>query len=769
MKKTTSLFLLATAMFAGSAYAQEKCATDIVHRQYIKENPKMAESEKQFNDAIRRTLAGLDTRTLNKTTIGADTIIDIPVVVHIQHSYATSDYLTDESVYNLIKRMNNTYSLNYDTSSVIAPFKKYVGKANIRFHLATKDPLGQPTTGITRRFTYLTFGKDDFAKIDQWSPSNYYNIWFENVIGRGVAGGTVLAYAQFPSDYDYRPYYDGVICRADALGDGSTLEHETGHYLSLYHVWNSSGAAAGTAGACGDDEVDDTPPTIGHFGGCILYDTACAINYFKIYPVIDSYVHNSTGAVIDSVMRDSLANYPDTANAQNIMDYSDCELMFTKGQVVRMRAALGSDVGHRRFLCSDTNLALTGALDSRPDLTPIPDFFASNQSLPGNLRVQYFTCPGTDLRFTNKTWRDTVTSLTWSFDKGASTPTSTVTNPTFSTFINNHFSEQGWVSVKMVATGNHSGTDSVTINNRIYVANPTATPAAGPVEEFNNVDGDFNQWPTFNYFNNEFKWQHASVGLWDGHSMMYTGYDSRVNPSMGIYPVYGTPQGDFDDFFSIPYDLTSFASGNCNMNFYTSAASRSSNSLDINDTMVISYSTDGAKTWTTLATLAKSDLINKGALSIPYAPLSPDDWKPRTYNIPTTARQSYVVFRFRYKPGVDHNGYQISTGNNFYMDRLHFSQYAAGVEDVHTNGADVVVVPNPTNSNAFVVVKDADNTTAKIVVSDVTGKVVYTASQAIVNGDARIEIPQSAISVKGLYLVQAITGNQTKTQKLVVY
>ncbi len=766
MKKTTSLFLLAAALFTGSAFAQEKCATDVIHRQYLKENPKLAESEKQFNESISRTLAGMDVRTLNRTIIGTDTIIDVPVVVHIQHAYGSIDYLTDDAVYNLVKRMNNTYSLNYDTSVVIAPFKKYVGKANIRFHLATKDPFGQTTTGITRRFTYLTYGKDDYAKIDQWAPSSYYNIWFENVIGRAIAGGTVLAYAQFPSDYDYRPYYDGVICAAAFIGDGSTIEHESGHYFSLYHVWNSSGAGAGTAGACGDDQVDDTPPTIGHPSGCVLYDTTCATNYFKIYhPWHYVYDTMTPPNIIDSFQVDSLVNYPDTANAQNIMDYSDCEVMFTKGQVARMRAALGSDVGHRRNLCDSANLVLTGALDPRPDMVPKPDFYAIN---PTGNKMQYFTCPGTDLKFINKTWRDTVTSLTWTFDKGASTPTNTVTNPNYNTFVTNNFSEEGWVSVQMAATGNNSGVGMDTIK-KIYVSSPTATPALGAFEEFNNVDGDFSHWPIFNYFNNEFKWQHSGVGLYDNHSMMYTGYDSRVNTSMGIFPVYGTPQGDFDDFYSIPYDLTSFASGACNMNFYTSAASRSSNALDINDTMLISYSLDHGKTWLSLATMTKSDLINKGALSVAYAPLSQDDWKPRTYSIPTTARQSYVVFRFRYIPGVDHNGYQISTGNNFYMDRLHFSQYPAGVEDVHTAGPDVLVVPNPTSNNAYVVVKDADNTTAKIVVSDVTGKVVYTTSQQIAGGEARIEIPQTAISVKGIYMVQATTGSQTKTQKLVVY
>ncbi len=751
MKKTTSLLLLSASLLSGTAFAQQKCATDELHKQYIKENPALADREREFNEQISRTLSHLDVRALHRTTTAEDTIIDIPVAVHIQHSYITTDFITDDAVYNLIKRMNNTYSLNYDTSSVIKPFKKFVGKASIRFHLATKDPLGQATTGITRRFSYLTMGGDNQVKMDQWSPLNYYNIWFENTIGMAIAGGTVLAYAQFPSDFDFRSFYDGVICAAPFIADGTTMEHETGHYLSLYHTWNSSGAACGTAGACGDDEVDDTPPTIGHPSGCALYDTTCAHNYFKIYP--------------DMAGMDSLVNYPDTTNTQNMMDYADCELMFTKGQVVRMRECLKVDV-HRHNLYDTFNLRITGAMDARPDLTPMPEFYPTNPSASG--KFQYFTCPGTPLKFANRTWRDTVTNLTMTFSNGAATPTYTVANPNYNTSVTNSFTDQGWVNISMAATGNHSGTNTVAFTNSIYVADANAFQPENVVAEF-NPDVDLAKWPTFNYYNNEFKWQHAGVGFYDNHSMMYTGFDSRVNPTLGVYPVTGTPKGDFDDFFSVPVDLSGMATGACNMNFFTSGASRSSNSLDINDTMIIYYSTDHAKTWTTLTTLGKGDLINKGATYLPYVPTSNADWVAKTINIPTAARGSYVVFRFRYLPGVDHNGYLVSTGNNFYMDRLSFGKYPAGVNEVSMGNVDVAIVPNPTNSNAFVVVKDANNATAHVIVSDIAGKVIYTVDQQIVGNEARIEIPQTALQTKGIYMVQTTTGSQTKTQKLVVY
>jgi hypothetical protein len=132
------------------------------------------------------------------------------------------------------------------------------------------------------------------------------------------------------------------------------------------------------------------------------------------------------------------------------------------------------------------------------------------------------------------------------------------------------------------------------------------------------------------------------------------------------------------------------------------------------------------------------------------------------------ARTSYVVFRFRYKPGV-HNTTLISTGNNFYMDRVRISKWAVDVNDLDMANTDVRVVPNPTQGDAWVIVKDVAATEAQIVVTDITGKVVYTAESVVSGNTARILIPKDAISTSGVYLVQTVTGSQVNTQKLVVY
>ena len=773
MKKRSLLFLLTLALFSGKAMAQQHCYTDEVRQRLLVTHPEIAAYEAEMNRQIAEKIKNIDLskaayRTTSDQTGNKEFWYDIPIVVHIVHDYG-AEYLTDNQIFNDLVDWNKVYAeLDPDTSSVIQPFKKYIGNPHIRLHLATKDPYGNPTKGITRHRSYLATNGNDQAKLDDWQPNSYVNIWFiHNMSG---ANAQAAAYAYQPPTGAALPFYDGVIALYNYHNNvpnySKTINHEMGHVFNLAHPWgNTNNAGAGTCADGGTDEVDDTPPTIGHAEtGCTvasLYDTVCATNYFKIYTTASG---------------DSLVNYPDTTNSENIMDYTYCAKMFTKGQVERMHAALNSDIAGRNNLWDSTNLVRTGVINPspyasysfvpRPDLKPIPEFSAVVGGING--KIQYFTCPGTALTFINKTWNDTVTSLTWNFTtNGASPATTTQATPGYTSATAVSFTDPGWASVSMTATGNNTGDTTVTWNNAIFVADANATPASSIYEEFDPA-GTGAKWPTFNYYHNEFQWQNAGVGYYDNHSMEYVGFDNRINPLLGVYPNTGAPLGDIDDMFSIPVDLSAFTGASCNLNFMYSGASRSSNSIDINDSMVISYSIDQAKTWVNITTLKKGSLDNKGALAVAYAPLYQGDWAAKTIPLPAAALKPYVVFRFRYMPNVGSDGIY-SSGNNFYMDRVNFSSLPAEVSTVKSGNMDIVVAPNPTSNNAYVIVKDASNETAHILVTDVAGRTVYTASQDVNGSEARIEIPSSAISVKGIYMVQTRTANQTSTQKLVVY
>ncbi len=769
MKKNLLVLLLAIISFTGKSIGQDinPCSTAAMYRKYLQENPKIADIDKELDRQIKDYITHhADMGKFARKTSEADPdTFDIPLVVHVIHDYGTED-IEDNKIYELVNEMNKFYSLRNDVGAVVTAFKPYIGNARIKFHLATKDPFGNDSKGITRRLNYLTYGGDDQAKFDQWSPSNYINIWFVNVIGEKAKNGIIVAYATPPATAAAAPYRDGIIANASFVDDaktpgasGSSIDHEMGHILNLSHTFGKTNdPGTNKSGACtDDDDVDDTPPTDGCLGCCLLNDTICSQNYFKIY----NDIHGA----------DSLANYPDTANEQNIMNYAYCKLMFTKGQVARMHAALNNDIGGRDSLWTATNLARTGALLPVKDLAPVTDF-----SSKMGVNSTWFTCPGTSLTFKSMCWQDTVVTVNWSFTNGATNATATASeDPTsaknvVSTVVN-AFTEPGWVKITLAATGNNSGTTTTEYNRSVFVADKTGTSATDYFMEFNSADTA--KWPLFNYYNNNFKWQYSDAGMYDNSSIMYTGFDGR-----GFSPT-GTPLGDYDDMYTQPFDLTSYGTtGSCNLNFFYSGASRTANSYNYNDSLDITYSTDHGISWKKLDVLTGSRLANKGAIATSYKPTGSWDWSPMTIAVPAGARTNYTVFRFRFRPSLSRNSFtgtidpslgSFSTSNNFYMDRIHFSQWPAEVSGAVLNNASVKVVPNPTNGDAYVMVTDANCTSATIIVSDITGKQVYTTTAQLSAHQAAVVIPHSAIPVAGMYLVQTITGDKTNNQKLIVY
>ncbi len=213
--------------------------------------------------------------------------------------------------------LNEDYAAaNGDLKNVPPVFTDRVGNPGLRFALATEDPTGAPTSGITRRkITTAAFGVDDRMKAestggtDPWDATRYLNIWVCRL------SGGVLGYAQFPGG---PPETDGVVILTSAFGRGGsaaapfdlgrTTTHEVGHYLNLSHIWGEARVPT-----CTDtDSVDDTPNQWGpNFGKPAFPSASCE-------------------------------NMPDGDLFMNYMDYVDDDtmVMFSDGQVARMHAAL---------------------------------------------------------------------------------------------------------------------------------------------------------------------------------------------------------------------------------------------------------------------------------------------------------------------------------------------------------------------------------------------------------------------------------------------
>ena len=793
MVKKSLLLLAAAISVSGSTYAQRNaCATDEAMQKARALHPEIVQYEAQMETQIKEGLKHIDLTKYAAKGTGTRTgvipsipvedlsldVYDIPVVVHVVHDYG-SEYVKDDDIYQAVKDWNIVYmKQNPDTSDVIYPFqyhdsahRGYIGNPRIILHLANRDPHGNPTKGITHEQSYLAANGGDQAKLNGWPNSSYINIWLVKAMP-GHASAAAYAYYPSAAQAPAMAPYDGVIALYTYLNTDKTINHEIGHVLNLKHPW---GDTNNPDVSCGDDDVDDTPPTKGHnITGCTaaaLYDTTCSNGYVKNY--LDN---NNVPFTVD---------YPDTNNSQNIMDYTYCSRMFTKGQVLRMHQALNLDVANRANLWSTRNLAATGLLaDSTKDpatdiipmadLAPIPDFSVEKgktTGVPPNERT-YFYCAndaGLQFGFTNRSWGDTLTSVKFHFSNGATVTDTTLTGAAITSAtgtVYNSFSQPGWVTVDMDVNGN-GGTHATSSRLSVYAADGANPVVLNPNNyqyfmEFSAAEMD--KFPIFNYYNNGFKWDlRNNNGFLDKTCISYRGFDNRPYPQNET----GTPGGDFDDFFTPAYDLTAMATGNCNLNFMSAGTFRTGNPSDMKDSLVISYSTTCGKSWTTLKAIGKHDLANNGTSTIAYEPLGSGEWSLQSIDIPAAARTNKTFFRFRYKPGVDAN--QTSTGNNFYMDRLNISNFPLGVNTLVNNDHNISLAPNPTNGSSYVIISNKDNGTASVNVTDVTGRVVYSTTQKLSNSIERIEIPASVLHVKGIYMVHVKTDTQSQTEKLVAY
>ena len=176
--------------------------------------------------------------------------------------------------------------MNQDASLTPSIFS--AADPNIEFCLATVDPSGNATTGITRTSTTTaSWTTNDYMKYsvrggkDAWDRNKYLNIWVCTM------SGGILGYAQFPGGaavtdgvvIDYR--YLGTTGTATApFNKGRTATHEVGHWLNLRHIWGDAN--------CGSDLVSDTPthntsnygcPTYPHLSTCTGTPVEMTMNY----------------------------------------------------------------------------------------------------------------------------------------------------------------------------------------------------------------------------------------------------------------------------------------------------------------------------------------------------------------------------------------------------------------------------------------------------------------------------------------------------------
>ena len=284
----------------------------------------------QAQEARRLFLENFTQNFLTNQSVQSSENLLIPVVFHVVHDNGVEN-ISDAQIHESIVQLNEDFAaLNPELADVHPSFIDLVADVGFEFHLAELDPNGEPTTGINRIQSELTYNGSDIAlkQMIQWDPTMYLNIW----VVYSSNGGNGSAFAYYPADVEGSgSIYDGIVSSYWAVGRTETavwthykiLTHEVGHWANLKHTWGDQSGNQSSAGCSYDDAVVDTPNTIGNTG-CDLEAISCE-------------THD---------------------NVQNYMDYSNCSNMFTEGQKTRMVAALNSDVGGRNNLWSESNHSL---------------------------------------------------------------------------------------------------------------------------------------------------------------------------------------------------------------------------------------------------------------------------------------------------------------------------------------------------------------------------------------------------------------------------
>src|SRR5215475_8844623 len=217
-------------MEQGTTPSRRQCGTMSVHYRLLEMEP----SFRQRQIDIEHMTA---LRMMPGAALRAE-ITTIPVVVHVVYNTRAENISTAQIRSQIAVLQKDFRATNSDKSKVPAIWKGLVADTRVQCALATTDPTGKSTSGITRtKTTRTSFGTGDTVKsaasggADPWPSDRYLHIWVCTL------GGGLLGYAQFPGG---PPTTDGVVIHFQAFGNkgtakspynlGRSATHEIGHY-----------------------------------------------------------------------------------------------------------------------------------------------------------------------------------------------------------------------------------------------------------------------------------------------------------------------------------------------------------------------------------------------------------------------------------------------------------------------------------------------------------------------------------------------------------
>jgi PKD repeat protein len=782
LSKYCSFFVAFLLSF--SITAQDHCATTEQEQKFLEKHPEFLEESILNRQALEEFTKNFIENN-QRSGYNAKNYI-IPVVFHIIYENETGpENISDQRIHDQIRRINSDFNAyKADTSDVVQAFKSIIGDANIQFALAQKTPQGNPTTGIVRYQQNTPSGgfeTGDMANGRQWDRSKYMNVYSVNQLGLSSAAA-----------YTYRPGnvgsgWDAIYSNYTYInGNNSTLSHEAGHWFNLAHTWGNSNNPEISTNCNGDDGVDDTPNTIGQYGGCDVEAVTCG----------------------------------SLDNVQNYMNYSSCDRMFTIGQVERMVAALESSTASRNNLWTTTNLTATGV----------------NQLYNAEFINRQVVCEGGDIPFHDISLINGKNTWNWTFEGGTPAASDERTPRVI-------YDNAGMYDVNLTV-GNGTGNMSKNKPNNIFVLPRIGT--FPPFEQgFENATNLLTEdWLVNASGTSPKSWEIDNTVGYSGTSSLKV---SNYNNSAGNKTEFITQPIDLSLYSSATFEmqiaysrigssldkLELFMSRDCGETWFTlgtKSASQLSSATETASAFVPTLQSEWKKH--TFLVYMSSYLVENFVLKAVFSgeggnniyiddinivgnfkqhpmleyPLNNSDdvpatvkldWKAvpdvdkyeyqldvvETFDSPSliSGTKDYIAFdktledtEFTAEGLIRGQTYYwrvrtiIGTSNSNWSDVWNFKvSTVSSLEDELNGKSNLVIYPNPTKDNAILNIYVEQTQTTSIKIIDMLGKVVQNIENVQLNdGINNIELNTQPLQ-SGVYFVVATNNNETQTIKFI--
>jgi hypothetical protein len=304
MKKNLLLFLILSTFVVKAQLNQ--CGTDLFQSTLLND-PLKQQQLKAMNEQLANYIANNP-----RSSQGSGPLI-VPIVFHVIHQNGPEN-VSDAVLQAEIMALNQYFS---NSGPYYQPNGVDVG---IQFCLASVDPYGNPTNGITRNFSshaIVNYAANPFndilmKNVNRWNPYRYLNIWIvKDVVNYANA------YATLPISLG--AVNDGIVITGPSLGGIHYLiVHEVGHYLGLNHHFVTGNCNNGNCLLDGDN-ICDTPPELPNSYDCSVSTCSTDLN-------------DTTG------LSPFTSDMPDLSTIMS--PKQNCTYIFTQNQADRMYASL---------------------------------------------------------------------------------------------------------------------------------------------------------------------------------------------------------------------------------------------------------------------------------------------------------------------------------------------------------------------------------------------------------------------------------------------